>query len=253
MIPEVRTYVQQENPRCHSKPAFADFIAPQALHSTCQYWGISVSCPDQKFYVDSDFLLVRQSTVDDTIPIIRTEVFKTLLLCLAYHQTLAGYRGKCRVLSPMNLDYYRSQMVNDIQRAKQHCQPFAKRRALMNRQRHLALFLPSTSLKIIFVEIPSLLSQTRNENQYIVIITDRCTNVTRSIPTTKMSISYIAGVRFYNRLVHIALRILCAPMIFRSLLQGCFQIRAPTLTWRICLWLCMSGRPMLKSCSITSL
>lgn len=65
-------------------------------------------------------------------------------------------------------------------------------------QRHLTLFLSSAPHEFIAVDLLEPLACIGKENPYVMIITERYSNLTRAIRTTKTSTAYVAPIIFDN-------------------------------------------------------
>lgn len=68
-------------------------------------------------------------------------------------------------------------------------------------QRHLPIFPPTSPLESIAIDILGRLPRTKNRSEFVVIITDRCSKLTRAIASTKTSTSCVATILFDNQIV----------------------------------------------------
>lgn len=64
-------------------------------------------------------------------------------------------------------------------------------------QRQVPLFPPIASPEFIVVDIVGALPRTKSGNQYVVITTDQCTEMSRAVPKTNVlstHVSYISSI-----------------------------------------------------------
>lgn len=167
----------------------------QAQDLTYQQCLISVGHPDSKSYVDSNAFHVRYSTTDGAN---KTIVPKSLhgvsctwhiiwLRLSTLYNTEGGPkwdRNTTRITWP-GISTPRWRTANTMPKT-----------AVVRQQRHLPLFPLIVPLELIAVGILGPLSQTEGEKQYVFIITDRNSKLTRAILTTKTSTSYVPTIIF---------------------------------------------------------
>lgn len=153
---------------------------------------------DLKFHVDSSALLVIQSTIVCSIHTVVLKSLQTRFPHLAHYLTQVGHLGQRRVYESMRLEYYWMHMVSHFYTIVDDCKHCAKKRAMLKHECHLILVPPTSPLDSSAVDILGPLPRTKNGNRFDVVITDRCSKLTRAIQTTKTSTSYTAKTLFDN-------------------------------------------------------
>lgn len=173
-------------------------IARQVEDSTFQQYTAFVDRPELKFRVDYNRLLMKQSTVGNTIqnrPVQSTSSTSSELgppsnsgstlrtaryVRLNPNGVLAALYGRRRYT------------------AGNSCQQCPDRGGFMKYKRHLTFFLPAGPLKFIVVDISGSHTGKRKGNQYVINDTDPSLNEMQSVSNANTSLSYAAKVPLDN-------------------------------------------------------
>lgn len=105
MMPEVRALVGQAHRKWERPPTLPKCIAAQGQDPTCQWYTATIGHSEPRFHVDSNALLVRQSTGDGSIQTVVLKVFQARIHYQAHHTSFAGHNGRRRMYDLMGLEY----------------------------------------------------------------------------------------------------------------------------------------------------
>ena len=139
-----------------------------------------VTCP---FKLDKRGLLVRTSPVDKSEQIVVPEDLRSRVLFLAHFPRMSGHPGGTRMFSTLRRQYYWPSMAMDVHATVRGCPECAKER--INLRKHasfLKLFPAAAPLEFVAIDILGPLRPTPAGNKYLLVITDRFSKLTKTVP-----------------------------------------------------------------------
>lgn len=137
--------------------------------------------------------------LNGTVEIYIPATYRAVLFHLRHYLKLAGQPGKRRMYDTVNTHYYSLHMKKDVYRTVKDCESCARNRQI--RKQHKIRVFPTTEpLKFIAILVLVPLPKTRSGKQYIVVATDRVSNLTKVLPTAKTTTSSVATI-FLKHLV----------------------------------------------------
>lgn len=120
---------------------------------------------------------------------------------LAHHSTIAGNSGKAQMRDSLRREYYWPKMSIYVYNTVQNCQDTPRMGKNLRHQCQLQLIPLSSPLELIEIDITGPIPRTQSGNQFMVIITDRCSNLTQDVPTLNILSTQNACIVF-NHLVN---------------------------------------------------
>lgn len=79
--------------------------------------------------------------------------------------------------------FYWPHIANDVYKTVKYCRSCAINRKINNKQRKLCRFLPSGPLKFVAMDMLRPVAETKSGSQFIVLLTDKRSKLTKAIPT----------------------------------------------------------------------
>lgn len=144
----------------------------------------AISQGKQTPYTEDDRgLIVRVAPVDHSIQIFIPEALRPRALYLAHYTPVSGHPGISRQYYTMRRTFYWPSMISDIQKMCKDCHTCAKERTrLRSHQSPMKLFPATEPLEFVAIDILGPLPRSTKGHQYILVITDRFTKLTRVTP-----------------------------------------------------------------------
>ena len=171
-----------------------EFIKQQAEDEYCKEAAKSVGLPGSAFSIDKHGFLVRIAPLDGAVQKVVPASLKDRILKLGHFPPLSGHPGQRRMYDTMRRSLYWQHMANDINNTVERCPSCLKHRPHPVHQRHLKLFPAKGPLEYIAIDILGPLPRTKTGRQYVVVITDRYSKLTRAVPTAKITAPVVAAV-----------------------------------------------------------
>ena len=140
-----------------------------------------------RFYVDAYGQLTRKSP-DNFTQIVVPKELQLKVLQLAHHSRVAGHPGGSRLYSTLRRNFYWRTMSIDCYNTVRSCTKCARDR-VRHRQhaRFLKLFPPERPLQYVAIDILGPLPMTARKNRYLLVISDRFSKMTQTVPLTKVT------------------------------------------------------------------
>lgn len=174
-------------------PTESEIVKAQAEHRYCQNIHFMLGIAPVWVYTKTG-LLCRKSLVDGSSQVIVLLKYQTTVLYSAYFPKLAKPPDVRRMYDSLGRQYYWSYTPMDVQTLVLQRRLCRRRRPSETHQQLHKLFPSSVLLEIIAIDILELLQQTKQGNQFIVVLTDRFTKLTRAHYVTKSTAPHVATV-----------------------------------------------------------
>lgn len=114
------------------------------------------------------------------------------LLYDSHHYKMAGHTGQRRMYGPIEKRFFWSQMANYIYTTVSNYKACAWNRASPELKRQLKLLPTSSSIEFVTIDNIEPLPCTANGKQYVIVMIDKYSELTRAMPTGKTSFIYVA-------------------------------------------------------------
>lgn len=101
----------------------------------------------------------------------------------------------------MQREFFWPHIANDVYKTISTCSTCAWNSALPKLIKELQLLPTNGPLKFVAIDILGPLPRTRNENQYVIVMTDKYSKLTRAMQTGKTSSSHFGNVSFDSQVV----------------------------------------------------
>ena len=171
-----------------------EFLQEQAGDPFCQSAAETVGEPASDYDVDRYGFLVRKSPLDGTLQRVVPKRLRAKVLYLAHHPRLAGHPGGTRMYYTLRREYYWPHMANDAYQTVRNCASCAATRGTRVRhQKDLKLFPAAGPLEFVAMDLLGPLPKTTHGNRHVLVMTDRFTKLTRSIPLRTTTASVVAS------------------------------------------------------------
>ncbi|CDF40922.1 unnamed protein product [Chondrus crispus] len=176
-----------------------EFLREQAEDPFCRAAAETVGNPDSRYDVDRYGFVVRKSPLDGTLQRVVPKRLRAKILYLAHHPRLAGHPGGTRMYYTLRREYYWPHMANDAFSTVRNCASCAAtRRTLVRHQKDLKLFPAAGPLDFVAMDLLGPLLKTAHGNRHVLVMTDRFTKLTRSIPLRTTTASVVANAFLDN-------------------------------------------------------
>lgn len=179
----------KQNLRAQSTGAYGDNSRP------------SVAIAGSSFNFDKSGLLVILSPMDGAVQNVVSHVMSPIILYLALHSTLTGHPRERRLYDTLRCEYVSPNMSRNEHHTVRHFQGCLRIRIKFKRQGQLQTFQLSSPLEYIAIDIFGSFPRTTPGSQFVIIITDRHSELTSAIPTPIISSTYVAHIFFNNRVI----------------------------------------------------
>ena len=146
-----------------------------------------------RFSVNEDGILVRESPLDAVRQIVIPKSLRPRLLHLQHVPPLAGHPGGRRMYATMRQHFYWPLMAADTYNFVRQCQECAKER--ISHRKHasyLKLFPARAPLESVAIDILGPLPITSSGHRFLLVITDRYTKLTKTVPMRSITALVVA-------------------------------------------------------------
>ena len=176
-----------------------EFIQAQAADEFCIHADRTVGEPGSKYDVDRYGFLVRRSPLDGTLQRVVPKRLRAKVLYLAHHPRLAEHPGETRMYYTLRGEYYRPHMANDVYATVRNCQSCsATRGSIVRHQKDMKPFPAARPLAFVAMDPLGPLPKTAHGNQFVLVITDRFSKLTRSIALRTTTAAVVANAFLDN-------------------------------------------------------
>jgi transposase InsO family protein len=169
-----------------------ELIREQATDPDCQEYSTHTG-KESLFDHDASGLLIRRAPLDGTLQIVVPATLRPRLLHLEHYPRTAGHPGVTRMFRTLRRRYFWKRMSADVSETVRECVTCAKNRVKeRNRTSFLKLFPASEPLEYVSIDILGPLPKTDHGNRFLLVLTDRFSKLTRTVPLRTTSAFVVA-------------------------------------------------------------
>ncbi|CDF40057.1 unnamed protein product [Chondrus crispus] len=146
-----------------------------------------------RFFVNQERLVCRKAHLDGVEQIVVPTTLRERLLYLSHYPATSGHLGGRRLFYTLRQRFYWPSMSVDSYSTVRMCPDCAKAR--INLRKHnseLKTFPPSGPLEYIAIDILGELPRTPRGNRYLLVMTDRYSKLTRTVPLKRITAETVA-------------------------------------------------------------
>ena len=167
-----------------------EFVDEQERDEMCQEFRRTGG---RQFDFDPSGILVRISPLDGKRQIVVPRSLQPRVLRLAHYPVLAGHPGGCRMYHTLRQTYYWPAMAHDAYATVRECSDCARNRVKeRSKTSFLKLFPAAAPLEFVCMDILGPLPRTARHNRFLLVLTDRFSKLTRTVPLTNVSTPTVA-------------------------------------------------------------
>ena len=146
------------------------------------------------YRTNSKGLLTRLSPWDDREQIFVPPPLRAKVLALAHYPAVAGHPGSTRMYQTLRREFYWPNMASDTHECVRNCTRCAKERiSLRSHSQFLKLFPAARPLEFVALDILGPVTKNGQGNRFLLVISDRCSKLTKSVPLTSISAYRVAS------------------------------------------------------------
>lgn len=181
-------------PSLDTPPTLEELIVEQAHDGYCKASSLHIGHSHSEFHTNQRGLLVPKSVVSESIQIVATKALRMRILYLAHYPPIAGHPGTRRMYDTLRRNFYWPHMANDVYTTVAQCASCVKNGSRHRDIRRLQLFLASGPLDFVAMDILGIIPKTKQGLHYNVVLTDRCSILTRARPASKFMSTHMANI-----------------------------------------------------------
>ena len=169
-----------------------EIIREQATDDLCRR--LRNTIPSRSLFdIDERGLLVRVAPLDGARQIVAPTALLARLLHLEHYPRTVAHPGVTRMLRTMRRTYFWPNMAEDVLETVRQCDACARNRISLSRRTNpLGLFPANAPLESVAMDILGPLPKTRHGNRFLLVIADRYSKLTRTVPlrvTTALTVA----------------------------------------------------------------
>ena len=178
-----------------------EMLSEQAADEYCQWARREMDRDTQgksPFAINQHGILIRRSTLDGSLQVVVPLSLRRRLLDIAHFAPTSGHPGRAKLYQTMRRGFYWPLMTVDIHHLVENCSACARNR--MKEQKNvypMRLFPATKPLEYVAMDILGPLPRTRHGMRFILVITDRFTKLTKTVPLR--TITSLAVARAFCR------------------------------------------------------
>ena len=143
--------------------------------------------------VNTDGILIRNAPLDGSKQIVVPLSLRPRLLQLEHFPVVAGHPGVSKMYASMRRRFFWKAMYKDVEETVRHCTVCAKNRVTeRKRTSFLKLFPAEGPLEFVAMDILGPLPKTEHGNRFLLVITDRFSKLTRTVPLRTITALVVA-------------------------------------------------------------
>lgn len=152
----------------------------QATDPTCQRL---LAMTGGLYDVDDDGLLIRIAPIDGSHQVVVPDSLTSRILYLEHYPPAVGHPGAHRMFRTMRRSFFWPRMAEDVYETIRQCDHCARNRITEKRHTNpLRLFPANGPLESVAMDILGPLPRTKHGNRFLLVITDRFSKVTKTVP-----------------------------------------------------------------------
>ena len=146
-----------------------------------------------RFFINAEGLICRKAHLDGVEQIVVPTTLRDRVLYLSHYPATSGHPGGRRLLYTLRQRYYWPIMSVDAYSTARMCPDCAKARIKLRKHNsELKTFPPSGPLEYIAIDILGELPRTPRGHRYLLVMTDRYSKLTRTVPLRKITAETVA-------------------------------------------------------------
>ena len=171
-----------------------ELVISQADDSYCQMLKEKVDNDEtSRFDVDDRGLLVRIAPLDDCRQIVVPTTLRQKILYLCHYTRTSGHPGGTKMFYTTRRTFYWPSMALECHACVRQCDSCARERVqLRKHSTFLKLFPARRPLEFVAIDILGPLPRSTKGNQYLLVISDRFSKMTRAIPLKSITSMTVA-------------------------------------------------------------
>ena len=169
-----------------------EIIREQAADEKCQQYATTAG-KDYLFDFEESGLLVRRAPLDGTVQIVVPKSLQARVLHLEHFPRTAGHPGVSRMFRSLRRRFFWPRMAVDVADTIRQCDVCSRNRIKeRTRTSYLKLFPASSPLTYVSIDILGPLPKTNHGNRFLLVMTDRFSKLTRTVPLRSTSAYAVA-------------------------------------------------------------
>ncbi len=178
--------------------SYETFVAHQRSDDECKSFAATIGLEDSPFRYE-DGVLVRVARIDGSLQRVVPKALRQRVLYLAHDPMSQGHPGVTKMYDTLRKDFYWPLLFNDVEDYVSNCVSCAKTRGTVRKhQSTLKLFPSHYPLQDVAMDLVGPFKKTRSGKKFILVITDRYSNLTRSVSMAKTKAPDIAAAFLNN-------------------------------------------------------
>lgn len=175
-------------------PSVHIFIAEESMDSFYAITAASVRTPGSQYSIDRSVSLISHASVDEALQRWVQSHFRwQSFFFLKIPYSLAALDSDLCTTWYLYWPYF----AKDVYSLVDNCAESRRAQGQNRHQQHCKLFLPSRHLELVITDILGQLPITPNRNPSVVLMTYRCSKLTRAVPMLKTTASH-GSLTFIN-------------------------------------------------------
>ena len=152
-----------------------------------------------RFFINTEGLICRKAHLDGVEQIVVPTTLRDKVLYLSHYPATSGHPGGRRLFYMLRQRYYWPSMSGDAYSTVRMCPDCAKARIKLRKHNsELKTFPPSGPLEYIAIDILGELPRTPRGHRYLLVMRDRYSKLTRTVPLRKITAETVAQAFITN-------------------------------------------------------
>lgn len=149
------------------------------------------------FAISDDGLLIR--FIGETTRIVVPVTLRQRVLHMGHHPKWAGHPGGRKMYYTLRRDWYWPSLALDCYSTVRACTTCAKTRIQLRKHTtHMKLFPSYSPIDFVAIDILGELIRSKNGNRHLLVISDRCTKLVRTVPLNTINAKVVAHAFVHN-------------------------------------------------------
>jgi hypothetical protein len=144
-------------------------------------------------YFNTEGILIRHAPLDGSKQIVVPLSLRPGLLRMGHFTVVSGHPGVSKMYASMRRKFFWKEMYKDVEETVRHCTVCAKNRVTeRKRTSFLKLFPANGPLEFVAMDILGPLPKTERGMHFLLVISDRFSNLTRTVPLRTITALVVA-------------------------------------------------------------